>query len=260
MPSWEPGPNDRRAIVGDVHGLPQLLRGILGLIGAIDADGERVPGWWLCQVGDLIHGGHNVRTDGECLAEGLRYFDALLLGNHELPHAYPAAEFPRFGGQTPLSLNATAMLSQAIADGRFRAAVAVDGWLVTHAGLHPSLVRHETLPVDTVALAEALNGRFADRVRSSRPVLPFDGIGRERGGVDPVGGIFWLDWRALSNASGAEALPQIVGHTPRRERPESVGDHLWCIDLGAGLKHRIAALIKDGPDAPWRAVVFPDDA
>ena len=255
MPGGAPlDPTARRLVVGDLHGdWPTLLR-LLRHVGAITEDGERLPGWWLVQLGDLIHGGQPSGDDERCLAEGLRLFDVLLLGNYELPHAYGGAGFPSFVGQGPLLPATRDALATAVSAGRFQVAAAVDGWLLTHAGVHPTLQERFALPTDAAACATALTDRFVGRLRRRTPDPLFDAVGQARGGVEPVGGLFWLDWHDLRRATAATRVPQIVGHTPR-QAPERAGDSLWCVDVGAALSGQVCALLRHGTDGAWEPVV-----
>ncbi len=247
-------PTARRLVVGDLHGdWPTLLR-LLRHVGAITGDGERVPGWWLVQLGDLIHGGQPSGDDERCLADGLRLFDVLLLGNHELPHAYGGAGFPSFLGQGPLLPAALDALATAVVAGRFQVAAAVDGWLLTHAGVHPTLQERFALPTDAAACATALTDRFVGRLRRRTPDPLFDAVGQARGGVEPVGGLFWLDWHDLRRNTAANRVPQIVGPTPR-PAPERAGDRLWCVDVGAARSGQVCALRRHGTDGAWEPVV-----
>ena len=174
-------PTARRLVVGDLHGdWPTLLR-LLRHVGAITDDGERLPGWWLAQLGDLIQGGQPSADDERCLAEGLRLFDVLLLGTHELPHAYGGAGFPSFLGRGPLLPAALDALAAAVVAGRFQVAAAVDGWLLTHAGVHPTMQERLALPSDAAACATVLTDRFIQRLRCGTPDPLCAAVGQARG-------------------------------------------------------------------------------
>ena len=77
-------------------------------------------------------------------------------------------------------------------------AVALDGWLLTHAGVHPCLADEYGLPAEPMACTEAIRDLFARRLASGAREPLFDAVGRDRGGAHPSGGIFWCDWRRLS--------------------------------------------------------------
>jgi hypothetical protein len=257
--STEPlDPALRRLVVGDIHGDWRSMLALLRRVGAIDDVGERQPGWWLAQLGDLIHGGRPSIDDARCLAEGLRLFDVILYGNHELPHAHPAARFPHFVGAAPLTPDAQQTLDRAVAAGRFSAATSIDGWLLTHAGLHPRFQDELGTSHDAATAAALLHERFARRVADSAHDPVFDAVGWARGGIDPVGSIFWLDWRDLRRVASANRLHQIVGHTPCEDGPERAGERLWCVDVGAALSGQVCALLREGADGAWQPIVHPD--
>lgn len=245
-----------RLLVGDIHSDWDGAREMLETLGAVDANGDRLPGWWLVQLGDLIHGGREREQDQLCLEEGLRTFDQILLGNHELPHAFPAnAHLPGFFGAHVPTPRTRMLLSDAVRSGKYLAATALDGWLLTHAGIHPLLHQNAGLPVDAETCALELNARFAQRIASANPRFIFDAVGEARGGDDPFGGIFWLDWRELCAVESLNNLPQIVGHSVH-ETPVQCGEKLWCVDVGAALSARVCALYKANAGDEWHPIVF----
>ncbi len=99
---------------------------------------------------------------------------------------------------------------------RFLAAYAIDGWLLTHAGVHDRLVKDEK---DVSALAANFNkimAEYIDRPYEPGPEGVFS-IGKGRGGeVRTGGGIFWFDFL---RESGLADIKQIFGHTETREGP-----------------------------------------
>jgi hypothetical protein len=140
------------------------LLALLGTLGAVTGAGERQPGWALISVGDLVHGGvatTEATDDLACLALGLRLFDVLLLGNHELPFAYPAAGFPHFVGQGNPDGPLGRALAAAAAQGRYVPALAYGDWLLSHAGLTPEMLR-SLLPALGLVPAPGLTRPAAD--------------------------------------------------------------------------------------------------
>lgn len=110
-----------------------------------------------------------------------------------------------------------------------------EGYVLAHAGFHPSLLpklsREEVLPwlekrcKDGVDLATA--GQYPTMFHA----------GFARGGTHPVGGPNWMDWMDFEEIP---ALPQLVGHTKGRairQKGES-----YCIDTA--LRH--VAILEDG--------------
>jgi hypothetical protein len=77
--------------------------------------------------------------------------------------------------------------------------------LITHAGLTFQLWKELGLTLGK--LAETLDGWARQPVTET----PAGRIGLSRGGIDPVGGIFWCDW--YSEFQPVPRLTQIFGHT-----------------------------------------------
>ena len=248
-------------VIGDVHGDIWGLQGLLQSTGAIAADGTRNEGWRIIQLGDLIHGGRSDDPHSDdigALSLSLDVCDVLLLGNHELPHAYPWADFPRFAGMHPMMSGTSSLLRKA--SSRMKVATSVEGWLITHAGVASSFA--SGLPDHAPDAAEFLNRGFAERAASTVRVDLFDAVGRARGGREPVGGIFWLDWEDLCDQADTP-WSQIVGHSPVKNHtwrpfPErSPCSRHWCIDVGAALSGKVAGLVKEDGHAHWQSVVYP---
>lgn len=85
-----------------------------------------------------------------------------------------------------------------------------NGWLITHAGVHPTLWPGDANLADGVAaLNESMRELVADPPTDySHPLI---GAGPPRGGFDPVGGPLWLDF--VEEFSDDLPFPQVVGHT-----------------------------------------------
>ena len=64
---------------------------------------------------------------------------------------------------------------------------------------------------------------------------PLFHVGYERGGSDPVGGIFWCDFLEISPSMEAWRIPQIFGHTPTRSNGVKTAHGLKLIDIDAGM-------------------------
>ena len=233
-------------VIGDLHGDHSGLLAILRATGALDDDLRRSPDTRVIQLGDFIHGGdprHRPRPgvhDELCARAVFDWCDVTLLGNHELPHVWPEAGFPAYGGQGRISNLLRTFLANAYRAERLVPALAHDGWLLTHGGAMPHFIGGYP---DAEAAARAIGNLFRLRLESGRPLSLFDGVGRARGGEHAFGGIFWCDWDELTGPGVASPFPQIVGHTPRRDGgPERRGAH-WRVDVGAALSGRVAALV-----------------
>lgn len=119
---------------------------------------------------------------------------------------------------------------------RFRAAYAVDGWLLTHAGVSPKLAR--LIPPGVISggaetIAEWLNEEFLRQLATPSPGAaygrtlsghgPLFKVHVCRGGLDEYGGIFWFDASQEQTQPAREVGRQIFGHTqvPVPERGRS---------------------------------------
>ncbi len=256
-------PNDLvRVVVGDVHSDVHGLRALLSNVGILDGSGKRQRGFYVVQLGDLIHGGHGEsvrdRLTLEEVLEG-RWFDEVLCGNHELFHAFkvPAG---RFAGMTkPTDRKVGALLQQLHRHGGLTAASAIDGWLVTHAGLHPFHERQITPGRSWSAadLAAFICTGFEVRVRDRVPRDLFDAIGGSRsdGQDQRVGGIFWVDASEMQTATPPSSVPQIFGHSPQGRAPRMLRPNMWCADVGAGLSGLVCALVKRNAEDAWVPIV-----
>jgi predicted phosphodiesterase len=107
---------------------------------------------------------------------------------------------------------------------RFKAAVAVDGWLCTHAGVHVCVARPKRCDGNVDRLAKKLNEdmlKFLQKpeiyqwASGMRPSPAIFKIGQGRGGSNgDFGGIFWHDYK---REPGLAHVPQIFGHSEGKE-------------------------------------------
>ena len=247
-----------RVIVGDVHGDVRGLRYLLQTIGAIDENDQRLPGFYLIQLGDLLHCGHGEMIRDRATAEFAEdLFDEQLAGNHELYHAYRLKTGEFQGMDKTVFPETQSILSKWSRENKMKAATSIDGWLISHAGLHSSFIGE--MSSDPGKAAQEINNLFIRRISERTEVPQFDWIGAARSGQHAHGGIFWADFDELI-ADTANPYKQIVGHTPQKE-VRKVGDKLWCVDVGAALSRRVPALVKNGEDGDWYPVVVfsPED-
>lgn len=221
-------------VVPDVHGNLDLLAGLLRQEGILDTDWERVDRETrVIQLGDLCNCvGSSVIDDNRCLDHATAWFDDYLVGNHEHPY---------FGGPRFSGFWADIVLGSRLRRLVTGAAVAVDGILISHAGLGARWA-HAAITTPERA-AESLNELWRDNPTAR----VFSQIGGARGGSAPWGGILWADWMEPKTT----AFRQIVGHTVGqsiRIVEDIAGLGLaYCIDVGGKSGDRLAgAWIRDG--------------
>lgn len=101
-------------------------------------------------------------------------------------------------------------------------------WMVSHAGIHPSLL-HPMLGFDEQSL-EAYADEAMWKLRYCQTITSFIAHGRGRGGPALVGGVDWLDWE--TEFFPINGLNQIVGHSlDTMVRTKTAPDSMnYCID------------------------------
>ena len=241
----------RRIVIGDIHGELNGFREILRNAGLIDGNenwngGDNV----LIQTGDVIDRGPYSREVADFLrklqqeAPGANGEVIRLCGNHELMLLQHNFSYVNF--KDPESF--IAELKEEIAGGAVRAAYTDGNRLYTHAGLRSAI--RETLVVEMKSvtpttkskkinlfnLSDHINKIFRDCVEKgelyTHPIFHVEPI---RGGVDPVGGIFWCDFSTISPSAEAWMIPQIFGHTPSKKNGLKTSHGLKLIDVDAGM-------------------------
>ena len=128
-----------------------------------------------------------------------------LVGNHDLAYLAPS-DFTWCSGFEPDKLRAIAPVLNLLPRNQFHAAVAIDGWLLSHAGFLPCYASGRS----AVSLAVWADSMLRQLFAGGRPSL-FE-VGAARGGRAPVAGITWCDWER--EFLPTEGIHQLVGHTP----------------------------------------------
>jgi hypothetical protein len=165
----------------------------------------------------------------------------LLCGNHDLPYYALRPACAQGSGRPNLMIGewlevtslARAEVINELWDEAFwhslRGAVCLDGWLFSHAGIHPYYwpTGGETV-ADRYAQFEQNWTRNFARIHAEPEQEPaLFAIGRARRGTSEHGGPLWLDWN--EEFEDSLELPQIVGHT-RCANPTQKG-RSFCIDF-----------------------------
>lgn len=241
----------RRIVVGDIHGELEGFKEILRDAGLIDGKGSWIGGGnILIQTGDVIDRGHYSREAVDMLRR-LQSEAAIakgevirLCGNHEL---MIIQGFYRFTNFNDPELLADELIGE-IAKGDVRASYTDGERLYTHAGLR-SAIRKVLLDeiktlrpelsddsIDLYRLSSYINVIFTGCVETNELERhPIFHIARDRGGIDPIGGIFWCDFRSISLSEEAFRIPQVFGHTPTGRSGVETAHGLKLIDVDAGM-------------------------
>ncbi len=186
-------------IVGDIHGCVEKVRAFL----AYKPEEQHIA------LGDYLDSFHESQERQlEALQLLLESDSILLWGNHDFNYHRTPPCFStgyQFGLEEPYQ-----QLIENHQD-RFKAAYAVDGWLLTHAGVAQWLAMDVT---DVYVLADMLNERLAEWL--ANPCETIEGIfaiGKARGGSGKYnsGGIFWFDFKREGDRLAK--IKQIFGHT-----------------------------------------------
>ncbi|NLO91160.1 MAG: hypothetical protein GX410_04115 [Elusimicrobia bacterium] len=228
--------------VGDVHGELEGLYRVLHYAGLINSRGRWAGGsMTLLQIGDVVDRGPRCHETNELLArlqnEAPRHGGKVirLLGNHELELI--KRNFCLTTLQMHDAEHYRKRLVSDIAAGKVTAAFADQDYLFTHAGLMPDVMKElnkalGTQPPSPVAYAVLLNQLLKTAAAENDFSHPIFNIGKSRGGRHRTGGIFWEDFRNLSDAPSAPGLLQIVGHTPLNKIVSLKNGALIGIDTG----------------------------
>lgn len=241
----------KRVVVGDIHGELDGFKQILRNAGLID----RQDNWSgvdciLIQTGDVIDRGPCSREAVELLrklqkdAAGAKGEVIRLFGNHELMLFQHNFSYVNFNDPESLIVE----LKEEIARGDVRASYTDGERLYTHAGLRSAIrenlvaemksvkPKSKSRKINLFKLSDHINNIFKDCVEKgdldTHPIFHVEPI---RGGNDPVGGIFWCDFSAISPSAEAWMIPQIFGHTPSRKNGLKTAHGLKLIDVDAGM-------------------------
>ena len=241
----------RRMVVGDIHGELEGFIEIIKNAGLIDDECNWIGGSdILIQTGDVIDRGPYSLEAVDLLKElQIKAADAKgkvirLCGNHELMILQKDFRYANFKNRESFA----AELKRDILQGNVLASYTDGERLYTHAGLRSIIKdaiedrgkanKHElkSSKINLFGLSENINKIFRDCVENdSLAKHPIFHVGRDRGGSDPVGGIFWCDFSSVSNSEEAWLIPQVFGHTLTKKNEVKTAQGLSLIDVDAGM-------------------------
>lgn len=212
-------------VVSDIHGHYSALWSLLNQEGLVDDEENRTElgkETFIVSIGDLLNAVlEDVTGDELCASVAEKWFDKLIVGNHEWPYLYDTAGFAGYYPHPPLRMLYNMWKRQ----GFVVPALVVGDTLLTHAGWAFKTYEHAH---DTYA---AIMHAWDNYPNDQHYIL--DAVGRGRGGFDLVGGILWSDWNLEPKHKG---FSQVVGHTPNYKGPvlyeRQDGTFTLCIDTG----------------------------
>lgn len=207
-------------ILGDIHGEYEKFVEILFHVNLVEYDDEGQVGWrsrcgdTLIQVGDMIDGAdgsiacYNLlrRLQEEAQKEDGQVIR--LIGNHELAYISP---FKCTGMTTRTRIILTDTILLDVKRGTLVASCMLDDYIITHGGIHDNLlspwnvIRITGKEFNDILVKDVTNNSAHDKSWSHAMF----NIGKSRGGIHDISGIFWADWFRDTLAN----IKQIVGHT-----------------------------------------------
>ena len=162
--------------------------------------------------------------------------DVFLLGNHDAAYMFPYDPQFECPGFTRAKARGIREILRPEHWRRLQLAHAEQGWLISHAGFHPSWIEEANVEKLLVRCERAMA-----KVRRGAFDFLF-GAGVDRAGTQLVGGPLWMDWDSLIPTPG---INQIVGHTPGDEvrKKATRTSENYCLDVNYA---SIAAILWAG--------------
>ena len=192
-------------IIGDLH---NKVGWVEACINAVKPDLTVFLGDYFDSFDETLEG--TTRT-AQWLKESLDHPNRVhLLGNHDMPYRFPMnfnLSCPGFTRDKSSLIND--ILSTGTSWEKMRSFHWIDGWLLSHAGIHLNLL-HPLKGFDLKELRKLEEEAFEKCLMDIS--TPFFGCGFSRGGSYPCGGITWQDFDV--DFVPIEGVNQIVGHTP----------------------------------------------
>lgn len=200
-------------VVGDLHGQTHF------------AEKALASGHFVVFLGDYLDSFTREVIDQidtvECVLEAWESGRAVaLVGNHELSYLSPFYRCSGYNSITQYLLENNNLLERIVGLPSF---CTMDGFTMSHAGV-------------------SAHYDFDEYIKEG----VYEQIGYSRGGYNPIGGLYWCDWRYEFKPQ--ENHPQIVGHTRGnhiRQRGNS-----YCVDVLENNNPR-CLLIDNGEVSVW---------
>ncbi|NBQ69313.1 MAG: hypothetical protein EBU46_10980 [Nitrosomonadaceae bacterium] len=199
-------------VVPDVHLRWRLVDALIA-----EVDPDRI-----IYLGDFFDQFHDSaaqnRMQAMWLKAEMKKSDRIFLwGNHDQHYAWPS----KWTGCSGYEAGKDIAINEVMQPddwAKFQWFTWLDGWLLTHAGLHPWFLPPNLLPkgedmIDPYALDAWLKEEcaYADVALRRGESHRFFRAGRCRGGLQNVGGLTWLDYNV--EFKPINGLNQLVGHT-----------------------------------------------
>lgn len=207
-------------VISDIHSRKNKLMDALEQAGVF-FEGNRNPGFQLIQVGDAVSAGYGMKEADFYLywVSLLEPQDVELVGNHEQPILCTNHNIRFYGfdmGDMGTDGCDVDLIHEVLSRrDRYVGAYAVNGWLITHAGVYSDYLKGETAE----EAAEWLNEQWLNQNHNSLCMCPY---------CDPNYGPCWARNLEKTNHEPSR-IKQMFGHTP--DGPTlSKGGTMWNID------------------------------
>ncbi|ATC65163.1 hypothetical protein CMV30_15045 [Nibricoccus aquaticus] len=231
MTSADLGPGTKRQAsrilaVGDIHQALNLGQ-IESAINCIRPDITIFLGDYF---DSFVYDHHDhVRRTAIWLKRGIRHPDRVyLLGNHDLPYAYP--HLVTCPGWTPEKHRVVRTVLEEVDWAKFHLSYAINSsWLFTHAGVSRSLVPAGLKDIPAWLSEQEHQGLCCLKQRQPHWIFK----GGTRRGEKEAGGPLWCD---LADFEPIDGLNQVFGHTPAKKdehpirRSTGIDSINFCID------------------------------
>jgi len=169
----------------------------------------------------------DIKTSASWLKQSLKNDNRIhLLGTHDMWYRYPLNRYLQASGNTPKKSEIINKILTKEDWEMLKYYHFEQSFLMTHAGLHPSFVKGSS---DITYTLKALLDKAISEVEDGE-IEPILDAGFARGGMNPFGGITWLDWHA--EFEPVPNLNQIVGHTETKVPliMNSTNSKNYCVD------------------------------
>lgn len=208
-------------IISDLHNRVEWIEPYLS---TIKYDKVIFLGDYFDDFGDTAK---DIKASACWLKQSIKHSNRIhLLGTHDMWYRYPLNRFLQASGNTPKKSEIiNKILSKEDWD-LLKFYHFEQNFLLTHAGLHPSFVKDGN---DVISSLKLLIEKAIIEIEDGE-IEPILDAGFARGGLNPFGGITWLDWH-----DEFEIIPnlnQIMGHTEVKAPIEksTIDSNNYCID------------------------------
>ena len=222
----------RTVIISDLHNRVNWVEPVLS---SLDFDKVIFLGDYFDEFNDTLD---SIINSAKWLKQSLSIPGRVhLFGTHDIWYRFPNNPFLQASGNTVINSKAINKILTEKDWKKIKLYHCEQKFLLTHAGLHPYIIGkndfHQVIrPATEKALLDAEDGK----------VNPWLDSGFAREGIQPFGGITWLDWNF--EFEPIPNLNQIVGHTELKvpEEKSTPNSKNYCMDT----RNKHIGIIEDG--------------